>query len=192
MSNSLSARPTNAFRELPYPVKMHWRYCFNDGNLYTKTATKKEMAGDQSAVRLETLIGTGLLQSGGDAIICADRSGVIRFWSPGAVRIFGFETEEAIGHSLDIIIPANLRARHWEGYRHVMQTGASRYGEGDILSVPGVRKNGTRISLEFTVTLLRERHGQIGWIVAVMRDVTSRFNELRTLKKQISALSEDR
>jgi PAS domain S-box-containing protein len=65
-----------------------------------------------------------------DAIVYADAEGVIRFWNSGATRIFGFAEAEAIGQSLDIIIPERLRARHWEGFRATMQTGRSRYGEG--------------------------------------------------------------
>jgi PAS domain S-box-containing protein len=77
-----------------------------------------------------------------DAIVYADAEGVIRVWNRGATRIFGFAEAEALGHSLDIIIPENLRERHWQGYRTTMRTGQSRYGDGQILSVPAVRKDG--------------------------------------------------
>ncbi|MDQ4061049.1 MAG: PAS domain S-box protein, partial [Pseudomonadota bacterium] len=90
-----------------------------------------------------------------DAVVYADAEGIIHFWNAGAERIFGFAAAEAVGQSLDIIIPVNLRARHWDGFRRVMATGESRYGEGDLLSVPGLRKDGTRISLEFTIAALR-------------------------------------
>ena len=83
-----------------------------------------------------------------DAIIYADADGVIRHWNRGAARIFGFTETEACGHSLDIIIPASLRERHWKGYRATMRTGETRYGEGEILSVPAVRKDGTRVSAD--------------------------------------------
>ena len=65
-----------------------------------------------------------------DAIVYADVEGVIRRWNGGATRIFGFTDTEALGQSLDIIIPESLRARHWHGYRTTIQTGQSRYGEG--------------------------------------------------------------
>ena len=101
-------------------------------------------------------LGEALLHSASDAIIATDRDGHITFWNPGAERIFGFTAGEAIGQSLDLIIPENLRARHWSGFRHTMATGTSRYGHGDLLSVPGLTKDGRKISVEFTIVLLRD------------------------------------
>ena len=86
-----------------------------------------------------------------DAIVYADAEGVIRLWNRGAARIFGFAEAEALGSSLDIIIPEGLRERHWQGYRATMRTGQSRYGDGHILSVPALRKDGARISVEFSI-----------------------------------------
>src|SRR4051794_25248738 len=96
-------------------------------------------------------LGSALLASASDAIIATDREGLITFWNPGAERIFGFCSAETVGQSLDLIIPDNLRTRHWSGYRHAMTTGESRYGHGDLLSVPGLTKDGRRISVEFTI-----------------------------------------
>src|SRR6516164_472449 len=86
-----------------------------------------------------------------DAIIAADRDGIIRFWNPGAERIFGHVQADAVGRSLDLIVPERLRQRHWDGYRRTMETGKSRYGEGDTLSVPALHKNGRTISIEFSI-----------------------------------------
>ena len=135
---------------------------------------------------LVTVLSEAVLSSAADAIIATDRDGVISFWNPGAARIFGFESEEAVGQSLDIIIPESLRKRHWDGYRHVMATGKSHYGEGDLLAVPGVTKDGRRISVEFTVALLRNTAGDAIGIAAIMRDVTKRFEETRVLRRQLS------
>jgi hypothetical protein len=88
---------------------------------------------------------------------------------------------------LDIIIPEALQARHWEGYRRVMATGESRYSAGGILAVPGVRQDGSRISLEFTIVPMRDSAGQLTGFVAVLRDVTRRFEEIRTLKRAIAS-----
>jgi PAS domain S-box-containing protein len=129
-----------------------------------------------------------LLQGASDAIVATDRQGRITFWNPGAVRIFGFTADEAKGQSLDLIIPENLRARHWSGFRHVMETGTSRYGEGDLLAVPGLRRDGRRISIEFTIAMLRDQDGELAGVVAVMRDVTARFEEVRELKRKLAAL----
>ena len=110
-------------------------------------------------------------------------------WNPGAERIFGFTAGETEGQSLDLIIPENLRARHWSGFRHTMETGTSRYGHGDLLSVPGLTKDGRRISVEFTIVLLRNEAQEVTGTVAVMRDVTKRFAEVRELKRRLSGSS---
>ena len=127
-----------------------------------------------------------LLHSASDAIIATDREGRITFWNPGAERIFGFTASEAVGQSLDIIIPENLRARHWSGFRHTMATGTSRYGHGDLLSVPGLTRDGARISVEFTILLLRDGAQAVTGTVAVLRDVTKRFEEVRELKRRLA------
>ena len=131
-------------------------------------------------------LGEALLASASDAIIATDSEGRITFWNPGAERIFGFPAAEATGQSLDLIIPENLRARHWAGFRHTMQTGTSRYGHGDLLSVPGLTRDGRRISVEFTIVLLRDDRGEVAGTVAVMRDVTKRFEEVRELKRRLA------
>jgi PAS domain S-box-containing protein len=131
-------------------------------------------------------LGDALLGSGSDAIVATDRQGLITFWNPGAARIFGFTAGEAVGRSLDLIIPENLRARHWSGFRQTMESGTSRYGHGDLLSVPGLTKDGRRISVEFTIVLLRSGTQAVAGTVAVMRDVTKRFEELRELKRRLA------
>jgi PAS domain S-box-containing protein len=124
-----------------------------------------------------------------DAIIYADAEGVIRLWNRGAARIFGFAESEVLGGMLDIIIPEGLRERHWQGYRATMRTGQSRYGDGHILSVPALRKDGARISVEFTIVPFTDDSGQIIGIAAIMRDATARFEELRALRRQLAAHS---
>jgi PAS domain S-box-containing protein len=122
-----------------------------------------------------------------DAIVAADKDGTIRFWNPGAVRMFGFASSEAVGQTLDLIIPERQRARHWPGYRQVMATGQSRYSQGDILAVPAMRKDGSRVSIEFRILPLRDSDGGIAGMAAIMRDVTSRFEEMRALRKNLPA-----
>ena len=93
------------------------------------------------------LAADAILSASADAVIATDRDGMIRVWNPGAERILGYSADEARGQSLDLIIPEKLRARHWEGYRRVMGGGESGYGHGDLLSVPGLHKEGRRVSL---------------------------------------------
>lgn len=132
------------------------------------------------------LLAHSLLLTRSDAIIAADRDGVIRSWNPGAERIFGHTENDAIGRSLDLIIPERLQQRHWDGYRRTMETGKSRYGEGDLLSVPALHKNGSTISVEFTVIPLRDESGNMIGMAAIMRDVTKRFEEMRALKRRLA------
>jgi len=135
------------------------------------------------------IIGDAILSAQSDAIIASDRKGEIIFWNPGAERIFGFTRTEAIGRSLDIIIPTRLQKRHWEGYRRVMEIGESRYGQGDVLAVPGAAKDGRQLSLEFTIALLRDGSGNLFGLAAIMRDVTKRFEEIRALKRRVSEMT---
>jgi PAS domain S-box-containing protein len=132
-----------------------------------------------------SVLAEAVLRTNSDAIVAADKDGIIRFWNPGAERIFGHASGDAIGQSLDIMIPERLRARHWLGYRQVMATGESRYGHGDVLAVPGIRKDGGRISLEFTIVPLRDETGQMIGMAAIMRDVTIRFEEMRALRQKL-------
>ncbi|HEY7297945.1 MAG TPA: PAS domain S-box protein [Xanthobacteraceae bacterium] len=129
-----------------------------------------------------------LIQEAPDAIIYADVGGMIRFWNEGAERIFGFSRAEAIGRSLDLIIPENLRKRHWDPYAETMRTGQTRYGAGDVLAVPATRKGGTRVSIEFSILPLRDHEGRMVGVAAILRDVTKRFEEMKTLRNEIAAL----
>jgi len=123
-----------------------------------------------------------------DAMIAAGADGRIIFWNPAATRIFGFTETEALGQSLDLIIPARFRARHWEGYRQVMETGKTKYA-ADVLRVPAAAKDGRALSIAFTVTLLdASDRGRI--ITAIVRDETTRWNEERELKRRLAELEE--
>jgi PAS domain S-box-containing protein len=121
-----------------------------------------------------------------DAIIISDRGGVIRFWNRGAEQIFGFTAAEAVGQSLDLIIPENLRSRHWEGYWRVMASGETKYKTG-LLSAPGLRKDGSRVSLEFSMVLLRDKQGAMQGSASIMRDVTEHWKKDKQLKERLAA-----
>ena len=131
-------------------------------------------------------VANALLTTRSDAVVAADRDNIIRFWNPGAERIFGHSTADAVGQSLDLIIPERLRQRHLDGFRHTMATGQSRYGEGEMLSVPALRADGATISVEFTVVPLKSEDGQMTGIIAIMRDATKRFEEMRALRRKLA------
>jgi PAS domain S-box-containing protein len=128
-----------------------------------------------------------LVNAIGDAVIISDASGAITLWNPAAERMFGFTQSEAMGQSLDLIIPERLRGRHWDGYQKTMATGETRYGH-DLLKVPAVDKSGRSMSIAFTVALLRSPQGEVTGIVAIIRDETARFQEDRALRKRIAEL----
>ncbi|CAG9171737.1 PAS domain S-box protein [Cupriavidus respiraculi] len=123
----------------------------------------------------------------GDAIVIADPQGAITLWNPAAERLFGYTQEEALGQSLDLIVPERLRGRHWQGYDKTMATGSTRYGS-ELLKVPAVGKDGKAMSIAFTVALLKDGSGAVTGIVAVIRDETARFQEERALKKRLAEL----
>ena len=85
------------------------------------------------------------------------------------------------------MIPAGLRERHWQGFRTTMRTGRSRYEDGQVLSVPAVRKDGARISVEFIIVPFTNDSRQMIGIAAIIRDATARFEELRALRRQLPA-----
>lgn len=124
------------------------------------------------------------------AVVVADADGLISFWNPAAETMFGHSRADALGKSLDITIPDKLRARHWDGYHRVMQTGQTEYA-GRTLAVPAMRQDGTRISVEFTVTLLRNATGAVLGIAAILRDVTAAWEERRGLQRRIVELERE-
>ena len=128
-----------------------------------------------------------IIEGAQDAIIFADKEGIIRLWNSGAEAIFGYSAEEAIGETLDLIVPEKLREKHWEGYRKVMDTGVTKYGS-DILAVPALKKDDSRLSVEFTIVLLKDDTGKPQGTAAIMRDMTERWQREKELKKRLAEL----
>jgi PAS domain S-box-containing protein len=128
-----------------------------------------------------------IIQAAGDAIVAAGPDGSILLWNRAAERMFGYSEGEALGHSLDLIIPERFRDRHWEGYREVMRTGKTRYGT-EVLRVPAVHRDGRRLSIAFTVALVYSPNEGIQAIAAIIRDETSRWEEERALRQRVAEL----
>ena len=123
----------------------------------------------------------------GDAVVVCDTEGSITLWNPAAEYMFGFTEAEALGQSLDLIIPERLRQRHWEAYHKTMATGQTRYGH-DVLRVPAVNKAGSPMSISFTVALLNDANGKVIGIASVIRDETIKFQEERLMRKRLAEL----
>ena len=128
-----------------------------------------------------------LVNGAGDAIMVCDAAGVVTFWNAACERIFGFTAAEALGQSMDLIIPARQRPRHWEGYHKTMATGITKYGS-DLLRVPALHKDGHTLSIAFTVSMLFNAEHKVGSIVAIVRDESKRFAEDRDLRKRLMDL----
>ncbi len=134
-------------------------------------------------------LGERIVGQAADAIIAADTSGKITLWNAAAERLFGYSEAEVLGQGLDIIIPEAQRKRHWDGYGHVMQTGETKYGI-HVLRVPATRKDGTRISIAFTVGLLKDPGGRVEGIFAILRDDTERWETEKDLRKRVATLEQ--
>lgn len=122
-----------------------------------------------------------------DAILYADGDGIIRLWNLGAERIFGFTAAEALGQSLDLIIPERHRQRHWDGYHQTMATGVTKYGT-KLLAVPALSQSGAQLTTEFSIVMLKDDEGRPQGVAAVMRDISSRRAEEKALRDRLAAL----
>ncbi len=128
-----------------------------------------------------------IVEGSADAILYGDREGRLRVWNAAAEAMFGYTAGEALGQSMDLIIPERLRARHWDGWEKVMKSGVTRYGK-DVLAVPALRKDGTQISIEFTIQLVRDDSGAILGASAIVRDVTKRWQRDKELRLRLKEL----
>jgi PAS domain S-box-containing protein len=128
-----------------------------------------------------------IVDCSGAAILFADRDGVIRLWNQGAETMFGYDASEALGQPLDIIIPERWRERHAAGYRHAMATGSTRYARS-VLAVPAMRKDGSRLSIEFTIALVRDDTGGVLGAAAVIHDVTERWEREKRARERLVQL----
>jgi PAS domain S-box-containing protein len=132
-------------------------------------------------------IAVRIVEGAADAVLFTDREGVIRLWNAGAERIFGWTAAEAVGKSMDLIIPDRLRPRHWQSWDRVMETGRTRYAT-EVLAVPALRKDGAPLSIEFTIQLVRDEEGRILGPAAIVRDVTARFQREKELRAKVKEL----
>ena len=129
-----------------------------------------------------------LLDGSPDAILICDPAGRMRYWNAAAERIFGFPATEALGLSMNLIIPERFRARHWAAWEATMRTGITRYGGGQLLAVPALHKDGRQISIEFSIQLVKDAGGVIEWVVAVIRDVTERYRHEKAQRARLMVL----
>ena len=120
-----------------------------------------------------------ILEQIGDALVYVDQTGTIRRWNRAAAALFGFTAAEALGQSLDRIVPEHLRAGHWRGFDAAMTTGALKL-QGRPTLTRATHQTGRKLYVEMTFALVRGRGGSapVG-AVAVARDVTERMEQQR-------------
>ena len=133
----------------------------------------------------------GLVRNLADVVVIADVNGTIVFWNDAATRLFGWPASEALGQTLDLIIPERLRERHWSGFNDVMATGHTSNGDR-LLEVPALHADGRRMSIAFTVTLVQGSEDESPTaIAAVLRDDTERWQERRQMREEMARMRDD-
>lgn len=148
-----------------------------------------DLSGATPTERIDPWLAQAIVREAAEAMVVADPEGIIRLWNRAAERVFGYPAAEAVGRSLDVIIPVKLRERHWTGYRQTMVTGRTRYADAP-LNVPAVHKDGRRLSIEFSVALLTDGAGRIVGIAAIMREVTDRRAAEQALRARLAELEQ--
>jgi PAS domain S-box-containing protein len=146
-------------------------------------------SGSDQAGETDAWLAQAIVREAAEAIVVTDPEGIIRLWNHAAERLFGHPATEAVGQNLDLIIPDKQQNRHWEGYRQTIATGRTRYADS-LLSVPATHRDGRRLSLEFSVALLRDDAGRISGIAAIMREVTDRRSAEKALRARLTELEQ--
>lgn len=122
-----------------------------------------------------------------DAIIVADPEGHIRVWNAGAQAVFGYAGREALGRRLDLIIPERFRSAHWTAFDRAIATGQTTH-HGEAMTTRSVTKDGTDLYVEVSFALIKDDAGEVLGVVAVARDVTTRYKTERELRRRVAEL----
>ena len=129
-----------------------------------------------------------LLRSMPEAVIFCDLEGVIRAWNGGAEKVFGWTAAEAVGQSLDLIIPERMRKAHWEGFDQAIARGGVKPGRTSMIT-RSLHKVEEFIYVDMSFEMVRDESGKMLGSMAVARDATKRFNEEKALRKQLAELT---
>lgn len=126
-----------------------------------------------------------LMEQGSDALIYADKEGIIQVWNHGAENIFGHAPAEAIGQSLDIIIPEKLRAAHWKGFHAALESNTMKYKD-QVMTTRAVHKDGSTRYVDLSFFMTHDDQGQPLGSLSLARNVTERYLQERELKKKLA------
>ena len=130
-------------------------------------------------------LGDLIVEQTADAIIYSDRQGMIERWNAAATTMFGYAAAEAIGQSLDLIIPEHLRAAHWRGFEAAMASGTTRL-HGRPTLTRAQHKSGSKLYVEMSFALVADAAGTVLGSVAMVRDVTERMERERMAAKGVA------
>ncbi len=134
-------------------------------------------------------IAAGVVKAIPEAIIFADLKGAVRYWNRGAAEIFGFTADEAMGQSLDLIIPERMRQAHWDGYYKAIELGDTYSGRGSRVTRSLHKEEGRSLYVDMSFAIVKDNDGKVIGSLAVARDATERFTAEKEMRKQIAALS---
>ncbi len=141
-------------------------------------------ANGDDGISMETLV-----EQLPDAMVFADRSGVIRIWNAASERIFGQPRGLAIGQRLDLIVPERFREAHWEGFERASRDGETKYA-GQSLPTRALKGDGEHIYVELSFAIVRDNDGEVVGALATARDITDRFEQDRSNRRRLAELEE--
>ena len=129
--------------------------------------------------------GNVLVEAAPDAVIFADSRGAIQIWNARAEQIFGYAAAEAVGRSLDLIIPERLRAAHWRAFDAALSSHRTRY-EGRVLTTRAVHKDGRTLYVDLSFALIDDpAAANPPGVLAIARDSTERYLEHKALLARV-------
>jgi PAS domain S-box-containing protein len=158
------------------------------GTIKDGEPSNPSLQGNTMSTSISPSLSTDLLQSMPEAVIFADLEGIIRLWNPGAENVFGFSAADAIGQSLDLIIPERMRQAHWDGFNQAIERGGVKPGRTSMIT-RSLHKSGENIYVDMSFAMVKDLSGKMTGSLAVARDATKRFQEEKNLRKQLAELS---
>ncbi|MDB5775183.1 MAG: hypothetical protein JWP38_1316 [Herbaspirillum sp.] len=136
---------------------------------------------------LDSALSKAIVDQAPDAIIFADRDGLIRIWNSGAERIFGHKASDVIGGGLDVIIPERLSQAHHNGFNHAMATDRMKY-VNKVLTTRSMHKDGSKLYIDMSFGMVHDAEGNILGALAIARDITERFANESAQRARIAEL----
>jgi PAS domain S-box-containing protein len=124
-----------------------------------------------------------------DAIIFVDTKGVVRFWNESAKAVFGYSADEALGRSLDLIIPERLRRAHWDAFQRAIEIGQTKLGR-QAFATRAVHKDENRLYVELSFAVVKDMAGTVAGALGIARDITSRYVSDSALRERLSELEQ--